>query len=44
MVGSMPRKGGFIPKASTKNRFKSNIEGQAKEMESRKKEISQLMD
>jgi structural maintenance of chromosome 4 len=39
MVGSMPKRGGFIPKAATKGKSKSEQEVQAKELEGRKKEI-----
>lgn len=42
MVGSMAKRGGFVPKASTKNKAK-NQPDQSKEMEARKRELSQLM-
>lgn len=44
MVGSMPKRGGFVPKAATKGKSKPQLEVQTKEMEARKKQILELLD
>jgi hypothetical protein len=43
MVGSAPRRGGFVPKAATKGKSKSQSEVQAKELEARKKEVAKQL-